>query len=163
MVENVEDDEEDSADDENHETITFSAEDYGDYILNELDNIGKSKSCIHVIGADNASVRRRLARLMSVPFNGRRSRHLGLAAKRLLFRGDHDKRPTHPALIKSRRLMVKLSQVKNASLLKAKTPLKAVLWNETRWSSTFNMLERLLVLRPHIESINWPSGKRKRN
>ena len=30
MVENVEDDEEDSADDENHETITFSAEDYGD-------------------------------------------------------------------------------------------------------------------------------------
>jgi len=163
MVENVEDDEEDSADDENHETITFSAEDYGDYILNELDNIGKSKSCIHVVGADNASVCRRLARLMNVPFNGCRSHRLSLAAKRLFFMGDHDERPIHRALIKSRRLMVKLSQLKNASLLKTKTPLKAVLWNETRWSSTFNMLERLLVLRPHIESINWPSGKRKRD
>ena len=55
---------EDSAGDENDETITFSAEDYGDYILNELDNIGKSKSCIHVVGADNASVCRRLARFI---------------------------------------------------------------------------------------------------
>ena len=100
---------------------------------------------------------------MNVPFNGCRSHRLSLAAKRLFFMGDHDERPIHRALIKSRRLMVKLSQLKNASLLKAKTPLKAVLWNETRWSSTFNMLERLLVLRPHIESINWPSGKRKRD
>ena len=73
----------------------FSAEDYGDYILNELDNIGKSKSCIHVIGADNASVCRRLARLMNVPFNGCRSHRLSLAAKRLFFKGDHDERPIH--------------------------------------------------------------------
>ena len=39
MVENIEDDEEESENDENDETITFSAEDYGDYVLNEIDNI----------------------------------------------------------------------------------------------------------------------------
>ena len=143
--------------------ITFSAEDYGDYILNELDNIGKRETCIAVIGADNAAVCRRLARLMDVPFNGCRSHRLSLAAKRLYDTGDHDGRPIHRALIKTQKLMVRLSQLKNASLVKTKTPYKAVLWNQTRWSSTFDMFERLQVLRPHIEEINWPSDKRKRN
>ncbi len=54
MVENVEDDGEDSEDDGNDEMITFSVEDYGDYILNELDNIGKRDTYIAVIGANNA-------------------------------------------------------------------------------------------------------------
>ena len=38
----LEDDKEDSEDDKNDETIKFSTEDYGDYILNEPDNIGKA-------------------------------------------------------------------------------------------------------------------------
>ena len=109
-----------------------------------------------MIGADNASVCRRLARLMNVPFNGCRSHRLSLAAKRLFFMGDHDERPIHRALIKSRRLMVKLSQLKNASLLKAKTPLKAVRLRLDTQTLFWGML-RLSALSPARSTATSPT------
>ena len=116
IVKTVENDKGDSNDDENDEIITVSAEDYGDYFLNKLDNTGKAKSCIHVIGSDNDSVCRRLAWLINVPFTGCRSHRLSLEAKRLYDMDDREERPIHLALIKSRKSMVKLSQLKYASL-----------------------------------------------
>ena len=105
-------DEEDEEGDESDEGVSFSVEDYSDYIINELDNICKDRTCVHVIGVDNASECRMLARLSNVPFIGCRSHRLSLAAKRLCDLGDRDDRPIHRALIKSQKLINRLCQLK---------------------------------------------------
>ncbi|EGZ23866.1 hypothetical protein PHYSODRAFT_484147 [Phytophthora sojae] len=48
--------------------------------------------------------------------------------------------------------MRKLRTLKQAAKLRAKTPLAAVLRQDTRWSSTFSMLKRYFRLRPFISA-----------
>ena len=67
-------------------------------------------------------------------------------------------------LSKISRLMVTLRNVKQAGKLRTKTKLSAVLRNDTRWSSTFQMLKRFFEIKDFIDSsdralaVNLPSG-----
>ena len=60
--------------------------------------------------------------------------------------------------------MVTLRNVKQAGKLRTKTKLSAVLRNDTRWSSTFQMLERFFEIKDFIDTsdralaVNLPSG-----
>ena len=95
---------------------------------------------------------------MKAPFNGCRSHRLNLAAGRWYNIGDHDKRPIHCTSTKAQKSMVKLNQLKNASLVKSTTLFRVMFWNKTQSSSNFDMIEHLLVLRPHTVEINWLGG-----
>jgi hypothetical protein len=68
------------------------------------------------------------------------------------------------SLLKISRLIVTLRNVKQAGKLRTKTKLSAVLRNDTRWSSTFQMLERFFEIKDFIDTsdgglaVNLPSG-----
>jgi hypothetical protein len=47
--------------------------------------------------------------------------------------------------------MMSLRQVKQAGKLRTKTDLEPVMWNVTRWSSTFEMLKRFFLLEEFID------------
>ena len=68
------------------------------------------------------------------------------------------------SLSKISRLMVTLRNVKQAGKLRTKTKLSAVLRNDTRWSFTFQMLQRFFEIKDFIDTsdralaVNLPSG-----
>ena len=67
-------------------------------------------------------------------------------------------------LSKISRLMVTLRNVKQAGKLRTKTKLSPVLRNDTRWSSTYQMLKRFFEIKDFIDAgdralaVNLPSG-----
>ncbi|EGZ08087.1 hypothetical protein PHYSODRAFT_288799 [Phytophthora sojae] len=89
--------------------------------------------------ADNCAVNRRLATLMSVPLVGCASHRLNLAD-----------------LAAVQALMVKLRTLtQSAKLHKApmlKTPIRPVIRQDTRWSSTFEMVRRYLQLLEFLDA-----------
>ncbi|EGZ12810.1 hypothetical protein PHYSODRAFT_511059 [Phytophthora sojae] len=106
---------------------------------------GKSISgCLFLVG-DNCGVNKRLANLLGVPLIGCASHRLNLAVRDYL-------EPHDSILEEVQQLMRKLRTLKQAAKLRAKTPLAAVLRQDTRWSSTFSMLKRYFRLRPFISA-----------
>ncbi|ETP46085.1 hypothetical protein F442_07622 [Phytophthora nicotianae P10297] len=97
-----------------------------------------------VVG-DNCAVNKRLAHLMGVPLVGCASHRLNLAVRRFL-------KPYEEDLEQVQTLMRRLRTITQASKLRLKTSLRPKLRNETRWGSTFAMLDRYLVLREYISA-----------
>ena len=97
---------------------------------------------IFLIG-DNVSTNVKIARLLGVPLIGCASHRLNLATQKFL--SEHD-----DLLGKINDLMKKLSTLKKAADLRTKTPLRPVLRNVTRWSSTFAMIGRYFELETFI-------------
>ncbi|KAG3160915.1 hypothetical protein PC128_g20931 [Phytophthora cactorum] len=87
----------------------------------------------------------RLANIMDVPLVGCTSHRLNLAVKRFL-------EPHEEDLENVQVLMRKLSTLKEAAKLRAKTPLLPVLRQETWWSSTVAMLDRYVWLRKFLSA-----------
>ncbi|ETI44632.1 hypothetical protein F443_10683 [Phytophthora nicotianae P1569] len=100
---------------------------------------GKSISGCLFLVVDNCTVNKRLANLLGVPLIGCASHRLNLAVRDYL-------EPHDNILEKVQQLMRKLRTLKQAAKLRAKTPLVAVLRQDTRWSSTFAMLKRYCKL-----------------
>ncbi|EGZ09185.1 hypothetical protein PHYSODRAFT_525912 [Phytophthora sojae] len=88
---------------------------------------------------------KRLANLLGVPLIGCASHRLNLAVRNYL-------EPQDSILEEVQQLMRKLRTLKQAAKLRAKTPLAAVLRQDTHWSSTFSMLKRYFRLRPFISA-----------
>ncbi|KAG2979570.1 hypothetical protein PC110_g12308 [Phytophthora cactorum] len=87
----------------------------------------------------------RLANIMDVPLVDCTSHRLNLAVKRFL-------EPHEEDLENVQVLMRKLSTLKEAAKLRAKTPLLPVLRQETWWSSTVAMLDRYVWLRKFLSA-----------
>ncbi|EGZ04635.1 hypothetical protein PHYSODRAFT_292782 [Phytophthora sojae] len=85
--------------------------------------------------ADNCTVNRRLATLMSVPLVGCASHRLNLAVQADMASHEED-------LAAVQALMVKLRTLTKSAKLRLKTPLRPVIRQDTRWSSTFEMVRR---------------------
>jgi hypothetical protein len=94
--------------------------------------------------ADNAAVNTHLADLLHIPMIGCASHRFNLACKRYL-------EGSELVLQKVQALMISLRQVKQAGKLRTKTDLEPVMWNVTRWSSTFEMLKRFFLLEEFID------------
>uniref|UniRef100_H3GGX0 HAT C-terminal dimerisation domain-containing protein n=1 Tax=Phytophthora ramorum TaxID=164328 RepID=H3GGX0_PHYRM len=90
-------------------------------------------------------VNKRLANVLGVPLVGCTSHRLNLAVRDYL--GPHDN-----ILEEVQQLMRKLRTLKQASKLRTKTSLAAVLRQDTRWLSTFSMLKRYFLLREFISA-----------
>ncbi|KAI3657095.1 hypothetical protein MP638_005789 [Amoeboaphelidium occidentale] len=109
-----------------------------DFLEDTMEVFGKTIDCIKFLVSDNTEVNPSVCRKLKIPFIGCISHRLSLAMNRFmqleLF--SDDIRNIH-------NLMVKLSHAnKRAYLRKFGCYLAPVQRNETRWSSTFNMLNR---------------------
>jgi hypothetical protein len=82
---------------------------------------------------------------LAVPFVGCASHRLNLAVCRL-----YEKEEYSCLIQKVNALMDKLSTLKNASILRKKTHLTPEKRNQTRWSSTYNMLKKYRQLYPFL-------------
>jgi hypothetical protein len=118
---------------------------------------GKGLSNLVYLVGDNAPVNTCLADLLEVPFIGCASHRFNLACKTYLEEYEE-------TLSKISRLMFTLRNVKQAGKLRTKTKLSAVPRNDTRWSSTFQMLKRFFEIKDFIDAsdralaVNLPSG-----
>ncbi|ETV68813.1 hypothetical protein H257_15374 [Aphanomyces astaci] len=83
--------------------------------------------CVFLVG-DNCSVNKKLAKLMSA------------------YTQQHE-----DELAKIQQLMIKLRTLNQASKLLFRTELRPILRQDTRWSSTFAMLQRFFKLREHLD------------
>ncbi|KAG2855462.1 hypothetical protein PC113_g12421 [Phytophthora cactorum] len=106
---------------------------------------GKSLDGCRFLVGDNCAVNKRLANLLRIPLMGCASHRLNLAVREYL-------EPYDSSLEEVQRLMRKLRKVKQAAQLRTKTLLVPVLHQDTRWSSTFSMLERYFRLREFISA-----------
>ncbi|EGZ19549.1 hypothetical protein PHYSODRAFT_285295 [Phytophthora sojae] len=95
--------------------------------------------------ADNCAVNRRLATLMSVPLVGCASHRLNLAVQADMASHEDD-------LAAVQALMVKLRTLTQSAKLRLKTPLRPVIRQDTRWSSTFEMVRRYLQLLEFLDA-----------
>lgn len=136
---------------------SFTAETHKAYIIDVLELYGKGLSSLVYLVGDNAPVNTRLSDLLEVPFIGCASHRFNLACKKYL--EDYEE-----SLSKISRLMVTLRNIKKAGKLRTKTKLSPVLRNDTRWSSTFEMLKRFFEIKEFFDlsdrslAVNFPSS-----
>jgi hypothetical protein len=96
------------------------------------------KSLLFLVG-DNCATNKAFAELCGVPLVGCASHRLNLAVKQRLL-------PFEKVLTKIHGLMTKLSTIKQYAKLQLEINLKPIKKNETRWSSTFQMISRYFEL-----------------
>ncbi|KAF1780515.1 Ribonuclease H-like domain [Phytophthora cactorum] len=87
--------------------------------------------CLFVVG-DNCATNQRMATLVGVPLVGCASHRLSLAVQGRFSKASDD-------LDQVKKLMTKLKGLNQSAKLRFKTPLRPVLSQVTRWSSTFAM------------------------
>ena len=97
----------------------------------------KVEDVVALIG-DNVAVNKSFARNLGIPFIGCASHRFNLAVKDIL-------EDNQLIISKVQSIMRKLSYQIPAANLRQFTHLRAVLNNETRWSSTYQMLKRYSV------------------
>ncbi|KUF88703.1 hypothetical protein AM588_10001926 [Phytophthora nicotianae] len=119
-----------------------------DLIADTLSTYNKPwESVLFMIG-DNCSVNQAIGRKIgALPFIGCASHRFQLAVKDFLAEEE-------VLLAKIHALMKHLSTIKCRAALRKVTPLAPVLRNATRWSSTFNMVERYVKLHPALLSMD---------
>ncbi|KAL3657496.1 hypothetical protein V7S43_019101 [Phytophthora oleae] len=88
-----------------------------------------------------------MARLIGMPLVGCASHRLNLAVREHLA-------PYDDNLEQVQTLLRKLRTLKQAAKLRQKTPLEPVLHQDTRWSSTYAMLERYFQLYEHLSTVD---------
>jgi hypothetical protein len=96
---------------------------------------GKCTNNIKFLVGDNCSTNKKLSNDISVPLVGCASHRLSLAVN--VFLNDYEE-----VISKIDQLMSYLKTNKGAANLRKATPLIAVKQQKTRWSSTFEMLQR---------------------
>jgi len=115
-------------------------------LRNVLAVYNKTVDMVQFIVADNCNTNRSIATKLGVPLVGCASHRFNLAVNTFLT--EHDL-----LLRKVNNLMSQLRQANNAAELNKLTPLRAKKRNVTRWSSTYEMLERFMEQRPHIRLV----------
>jgi len=103
-----------------------------------LEQYGKDLEHVSFIVCDNCSVNKRLARDTFKPMIGCASHRLNLAVGQFLT----NQKDTIEAI---NNLMKKLSTYRGTAKLSKLTPLKAVQYVATRWSSAYDMMERFFT------------------
>ena len=122
----------------------YTAQSHKRFVYDVLELYGKGPSNLLYLVADNASVNTCLANLLQIPMIGCASHRFNLACKSYLEKYE-------PTLSKINSLMATLRNVKQAGKLRTKTPLEPVTRNDTRWSSTYNMLVRFFQIREFLD------------
>jgi hypothetical protein len=124
----------------------MTADAHIEYLGSVLAVYEKDKSMVKFLVADNCNTNKSIATKMRVPLIGCASHRFNLAVQRII-----EDNADQISLIQT--LMVQLRQPNNAAQLARFTHLHAVKANETRWSSTFAMLDRYIDIREAIMNV----------
>jgi len=133
--------------------VQFRATDIRHLIDYQLQLYSKSTNSIDYIGGDNAPVNIKVAELLNKPFVGCASHRLNLAVVHTFYT------ERHQFLIqKVSNVMSHLkNSLKSASVLRGYTTLLPEVRNQTRWSSTHNMLKKYQKMVGYLRSFGFPS------
>ena len=131
--------------------LSYSSKAIVSTFLTKVENESSAEKSVYLcnlpyIVGDNAPVHTPLSNLLAIPFIGCASHRFNLACKAYLEQYER-------SLSKIANLMVSLRNVKQAGKLRTKTPLCAVLRNDTRWSSTCAMLKRFFEIKDFIDGL----------
>lgn len=107
------------------------------------------KTMVNVVAliGDNCSVNQSISAKLGIPLIGCASHRFQLAVQEIL-------KDYEVVIGEVNSLMVKLRTPILAAKLRRVTHLKAKLRNQTRWSSTFEMLKRHILLRDHLRQLH---------
>jgi hypothetical protein len=130
--------------------ICFTAEAHSEYLENCLSFYGKTVNDVIFLVADNAHVNKKLAAMRNWNFIGCFAHSLNLAIKEIIESDEALK----DIIKKVSQIMTKVA---NSLILMGRlrrlTHLKPALANATRWSSTFQMLDRYYKIRSELTSV----------
>ena len=101
---------------------------------------------IHFFVGDNCATNKRCANLADKPLVGCHAHRLDLAAKSVMETIEHH-------LVKLDALVSNMKTMNNHAKLKTKTALAPIPRQETRWTSTQEMIQRYFKLKPFIEEL----------
>ena len=127
----------------------MTANDHVRHITRVLAMYGKDVSNIICLVGDNCSVNQSVAKTMAVPLIGCGSHKFNLAVSRWI---KHQPELTQ-IIGKVATVMKKASTLKIAAKLRQLTKYACVKENDTRWSSTFNMVKRYFKIQPQLNAI----------
>jgi hypothetical protein len=129
----------------------LTAEDHMVHITKALcERYGRSLDEVVCLVGDNCSVNQSLARKLDIPLLGCGAHKLNLAIRAWIL----EQPGFLEAIEKVSKLMSKARTTKNSAKLRALTNLKAIKDNETRWTSTFRMVERFLRLKDEFTKVD---------
>ena len=128
---------------------TQSAAEHKEFLTKTLRLYGKSLDNVCALIGDNCSTNKALATSCNVPLIGCFSHILNLAVKNVLLADEEIKE----IIEKVAELMRVLKTTKGAAHLRNITDLKAVKKNDTRWTSSYDMLARYIRLLPSLLQI----------
>ena len=110
---------------------------------------GKDTSNVICFVGDNCNVNQSIARTMKIPLIGCASHKFNLAVKKWI-----KEQPQLTDIIeKVAAVMKKASTLKVAAKLKQSTKYATVRENDTRWSSTYNMVRRYFQIQPQLNAL----------
>lgn len=125
------------------------AQDHLTHIARILQMYGKQTSNVICLVGDNCAVNQSIARTMSVPLIGCASHKFNLAVQLWI----KEQPNLTPIIAKVAAVMKKASTLKVAAKLKQLTNYACVKANDTRWSSTYNMIERYFQIQPQLSAL----------
>ena len=127
----------------------MTAQDHLTHISRILQLYGKQTANVICLVGDNCKVNQSLARAMSVPHIGCGSHKFNLAVQKWI-----KEQPNLTDIIaKIAAVMKKASTLKVAAKLAQFTSYACVKANETRWSSSYNMVERFFQIQPQLNAV----------
>lgn len=125
----------------------LSADSQSALIIDTLELYERNGSNIVCVIGDNCPTNKAVADKLKVPLVGCASHRFNLAVNSYL--EDYES-----VLEKISRISTKLRTIKNSAYLRNKTPLRPVLRNSTRWSSTYLMVQRFFELKQFFDPMN---------
>ena len=123
---------------------SFTAADHVEVIQYVLSVFNKSLANVVSIIGDNAEVNKFTANLCGIPLIGCASHKFQQAVSRYLDKNEC-------LLNKINTLMGKLKPLELAFKLREHTPLQPIQRNKTRWSSTYDMINKYIELKPFLD------------
>jgi hypothetical protein len=127
----------------------MTADDHLEHLSIVLQGYGKTLNNIVCLCGDNCSVNRSMSRILGAPLLGCGSHKFNLAVRKWI---DTDIELSS-VIEKVSKVMKKASTLKVASKLRQLTAYHTVRENDTRWSSTFQMIDRFLKIQGHLSQL----------
>ena len=127
----------------------MTATDHLHHLSKTLQTYGKSDANIVCLIGDNCSVNKCTSRLLKVPLIGCGSHKFNLAVRKWI----SNQPQLEDIISKVASVMRKASTLKVSAQLRKLTSLHTVKENDTRWSSTFNMVDRFFQIQTELSAV----------
>ncbi|RHZ39684.1 hypothetical protein DYB31_014553 [Aphanomyces astaci] len=124
----------------------LSAHQHVEFLKATLELYGRDLGSITFVVGDNCSVNQAMARELDVPLVGCASHRLNLAVRKWMERHEHVLDRIHAIMLRAR-------TVKNRAALRALTHLAPRLRNDTRWSSSYEMVHRFFEIKDALAMV----------